>query len=138
MLPLRLVIDTNVIVSAALKPEGLQHTTVLLAITKHTRLYVSQLILDEYAFHPSLIEWRVTNTAKSGKVRGTDYFVCGPPILYGSPQLLVHSCRLDPEVYRPYQCQLRAESRPEDSRKAAGLRLLRIRALSLLFRRSLG
>lgn len=49
MLPLRLVIDTNVIVSAALKPEGLQRTTFLLAIAKPARLYVSQPILDEYA-----------------------------------------------------------------------------------------
>jgi putative PIN family toxin of toxin-antitoxin system len=49
MLPLRLVIDTNVVISAALKPEGLQRTSFLLAITKPARLYVSQLILDEYA-----------------------------------------------------------------------------------------
>jgi putative PIN family toxin of toxin-antitoxin system len=49
MLPLRLVIDTNVVVSAALKPEGLQRTTFLLAITKPARLYESQPILDEYA-----------------------------------------------------------------------------------------
>jgi len=49
MLPLRLVIDTNIIVSAALKPEGLQRTTFLLAITKPARLYVSPPILEEYA-----------------------------------------------------------------------------------------
>jgi uncharacterized protein len=49
MLPLRLVIDTNVVISAALKPEGLQRTTFILAITKPARLYVSQPILDEYA-----------------------------------------------------------------------------------------
>ena len=49
MLPLRLVIDTNVVISAALKPEGLQRTSFLLAITKPARLYVSQPILDEYA-----------------------------------------------------------------------------------------
>jgi uncharacterized protein len=48
MLPLRLVIDTNVLVSAALKPEGLRRTTFLLAITKPARLYVSQPILGEY------------------------------------------------------------------------------------------
>src|ERR1700737_3599529 len=48
MLPLRLVIDTNVVISAALKPEGLQRTTFLLAITKPARLYVSQPILAEY------------------------------------------------------------------------------------------
>ncbi len=40
MLALRLVIDTNVLVSAALKPDGLQRTTLLLAITKPARLYV--------------------------------------------------------------------------------------------------
>jgi putative PIN family toxin of toxin-antitoxin system len=34
MLPLRLVIDTNILVSAALKPDGLQRTVILLAITK--------------------------------------------------------------------------------------------------------
>jgi len=35
MIHLRLVIDTNVmVVSAALKPEGLQRTLVLLAMTK--------------------------------------------------------------------------------------------------------
>jgi putative PIN family toxin of toxin-antitoxin system len=49
MLPLRLVLDTNVLVSAALKPEGLQRTTLLLAITKPARFYVSRPILEEYA-----------------------------------------------------------------------------------------
>jgi putative PIN family toxin of toxin-antitoxin system len=49
MLPLRLVIDTNVVVSAALKPDGLQRTTLLLAITKPARFYVSRPILEEYA-----------------------------------------------------------------------------------------
>jgi putative PIN family toxin of toxin-antitoxin system len=49
MFPLRLVIDTNVLVSAALKPDGLQRTTFLLAITKPGRLYVSLPVLEEYA-----------------------------------------------------------------------------------------
>ena len=49
MLPLRLVIDTNVIVSAALKPAGLQRTVLLLAITKPARWYVSRPILEEYS-----------------------------------------------------------------------------------------
>jgi uncharacterized protein len=49
MLPLRLVIDTNVLVSAALKPASLQRTALLLAITKPARLYVSRPILEEYA-----------------------------------------------------------------------------------------
>src|ERR1035438_8879746 len=49
MLPLRLVIDTNVVVSAALKPDGLQRTVLLLAITKPATLYVSPAILAEYS-----------------------------------------------------------------------------------------
>jgi putative PIN family toxin of toxin-antitoxin system len=48
MLPLRLVIDANILVSAALKPEGLERTVFLLAITRPARLYVSAEILSEY------------------------------------------------------------------------------------------
>jgi uncharacterized protein len=59
MLPLRLVIDTNVIVSAALKPESLQRTTFLLAITKPARLYVSRPILEEYSDVLSRPEFRI-------------------------------------------------------------------------------
>ncbi len=49
MFPLRLVMDTNVLVSAALKPDGLQRTAFLLAITRPGRLYVSLPVLEEYA-----------------------------------------------------------------------------------------
>jgi putative PIN family toxin of toxin-antitoxin system len=49
VLALRLVVDTNILVSAALKPDGLQRTVFLIAITKPARLYVSQPILDEYS-----------------------------------------------------------------------------------------
>lgn len=48
MLPLRLVLDTNIVISAALRPDGLQRTVFLLAITKPGRLYVSQPTLMEY------------------------------------------------------------------------------------------
>jgi putative PIN family toxin of toxin-antitoxin system len=48
MIPLRLVIDTNIVVSAALKPDGLQRTVLLLAITKPATLYVSEAVLAEY------------------------------------------------------------------------------------------
>jgi putative PIN family toxin of toxin-antitoxin system len=48
MIPLRLVLDTNIVVSAALKPDGLQRTVFLLAITRPSRLYVSSPILEEY------------------------------------------------------------------------------------------
>jgi uncharacterized protein len=49
MIPLRLVIDTNVVVSAVLKPEGLQRTVLLLAMSKPARWYVTEEIVSEYA-----------------------------------------------------------------------------------------
>jgi uncharacterized protein len=49
MISLRLVVDTNVVVSGALKPEGLQRTVVLLAMTKPALWYVSGAILSEYS-----------------------------------------------------------------------------------------
>ena len=48
MIALRIVLDTNVVVSAALKPAGLQRTVLLLSITKSAKLYISNEILDEY------------------------------------------------------------------------------------------
>jgi len=49
MSPLRLVIYTNVVVSAALKPDSLPRTVILLALSKSVKWYVSDAILDEYA-----------------------------------------------------------------------------------------
>jgi len=49
MLPLRLVIVTNVVISATFKPAGLQRTVLLLAITKPARLYISRPIPEEYS-----------------------------------------------------------------------------------------
>jgi putative PIN family toxin of toxin-antitoxin system len=48
MIPLRLVIDTNILVSAALNPDGLQRTVLLLNTTKPATPYVSEAILAEY------------------------------------------------------------------------------------------
>jgi putative PIN family toxin of toxin-antitoxin system len=62
MLPLRLVIDTNILVSAALKPDGLQRTVVLLALTKPARLYVSTSVLSEY--------WKVLSRPELGIRKG--------------------------------------------------------------------
>ena len=59
MIPVRLVIDTNVVVSAALKPGGLQRTIVLLAMTKPARRYVSDAILAEYATVPGRPELKI-------------------------------------------------------------------------------
>lgn len=47
MIPLRLVIDTNILVSAALKPDGIPRAVLLLATTKPAALYISEAILEE-------------------------------------------------------------------------------------------
>jgi putative PIN family toxin of toxin-antitoxin system len=49
MLPLRLVIDTEVLVSAALKPKGLQRTALILAVRKPALFYASHPVLKKYA-----------------------------------------------------------------------------------------
>ncbi len=59
MLSLRLVLDTNIIVSAALKPDGLQRTVLLLAMTRPARLYVSTPILSEYRIVLSRREFKI-------------------------------------------------------------------------------
>jgi putative PIN family toxin of toxin-antitoxin system len=46
---LRLVLDTNVIVSAALQEEGIPRTVLMIALARPARLYVSRPMLDEYA-----------------------------------------------------------------------------------------
>lgn len=59
MIPLRLVLDTNVVVSAALKPEGLQRTVFILALTRPARLYISPPILEEYGMVLARRELRI-------------------------------------------------------------------------------
>jgi putative PIN family toxin of toxin-antitoxin system len=48
VIPLRLVLDTNIVVSAALVPEGVPRTVLTLALNRPARLYISPLILSEY------------------------------------------------------------------------------------------
>jgi putative PIN family toxin of toxin-antitoxin system len=48
MLPLNLVLDTNVVVSAILKPAGLERASLVFALSAPARLYVSRDILEEY------------------------------------------------------------------------------------------
>jgi uncharacterized protein len=48
MLPLRLVLDTNVVVSATLRPEGLERVSLVFALSAPARLYASPDILEEY------------------------------------------------------------------------------------------
>ncbi|HEX3376093.1 MAG TPA: putative toxin-antitoxin system toxin component, PIN family [Candidatus Acidoferrales bacterium] len=59
MLPLRLVLDTNIIVSAAIKPEGLQRTVLLLAMMRPARLYISEPMLSEYRMVLSRPEFKI-------------------------------------------------------------------------------
>jgi len=48
MLALNLILDTNVVVSAILKPAGLERASLVFALTAPARLYVSREILEEY------------------------------------------------------------------------------------------
>jgi putative PIN family toxin of toxin-antitoxin system len=64
MIPLRLVVDTNIVVSAVLKPEGLQRTVLLLAMTKPARWYVSESVLLEYQDVLSRPELRIRRSLR--------------------------------------------------------------------------
>ena len=64
MITLRLVIDTNVVVSAALKPGGLQQTVALLAMTKPVRWYVSETIMAEYALVLARPELKIRRSSR--------------------------------------------------------------------------
>jgi putative PIN family toxin of toxin-antitoxin system len=48
MLALKLVLDTDLVVSATLKPAGLERASLVFALTAPARLYVSPDILEEY------------------------------------------------------------------------------------------
>jgi putative PIN family toxin of toxin-antitoxin system len=64
MIALRLVVDTNIIVSAALKPDGLQRTVLLLALSKPATLYVSEAIMAEYREVLARSELRIRKGAR--------------------------------------------------------------------------
>ncbi len=59
MITLRLVVDTNVVASALLNSRGLPRTTLTVATTKPSRLYLSSGILTEYAEVLSRPELRI-------------------------------------------------------------------------------
>lgn len=48
MLPLRIVLDTNIVVSALLNPDGLPRIVLTVSVTRPARLYVSDDVLEEY------------------------------------------------------------------------------------------
>ena len=59
MISLRLVLDTNTLVSAALNPKGLERTVLLLATAKPVLWYATEAILDEYTLVLSRRELRI-------------------------------------------------------------------------------
>jgi putative PIN family toxin of toxin-antitoxin system len=48
VLALRLILDTNVVVSAALEEEGFPRIALTIALSRQSRLYISQPVFDEY------------------------------------------------------------------------------------------
>jgi len=76
MLPLRLVLDTNIIVSAALKPDGLQRTVLLLAMTHPARLYVSEPILSEYRIVLSRPELKIRKGLRQQFLQRIEHSSC--------------------------------------------------------------
>jgi putative PIN family toxin of toxin-antitoxin system len=69
MLPLRLVIDTNVVVSGALKPNGLERTVLTFAVTSPAHLFVSPDILAEYREVLSRPELRIPADERRGLLK---------------------------------------------------------------------
>lgn len=69
MIALRLAVDTNILVSAAIKPDSLQRTALLIAITKPARLYVSPEIVEEYSEVLARPELRI---ARGGRLQLLD------------------------------------------------------------------
>lgn len=49
MISLRLVLDTNILVSAALNPKGLERTVLVLATSKPVWWYATERVVAEYA-----------------------------------------------------------------------------------------
>ena len=83
MIPLRLVIDTNLVVSAALKPESAPRTILLLAMTKPARWYVSEPILSEYRLVLSRRELKIGRGARQKLlqlIRNRTYLISGSRI----------------------------------------------------------
>ena len=88
MIPLRLVIDTNIVVSAALKPDGLQRTVLLLAMTKPARWYASRSILLEYQDVLSRPELRIRRSPRQQMmqlIQNRSYSVAPTQMLHATP-----------------------------------------------------
>ena len=72
-----------------------------------TATRMKELIANlEVPFHPSVIEWRVTNTSKGGSPRGQVMPYADQTSLHRSPERAVHSGGLDPQIRYSYQRKL--------------------------------
>ena len=115
MLPLRLVIDTNVLISAAIKPAGLQRTVLLLAITKPARLYVSRPIMEEYGEVLSRPELRIRKGPRQQLlqlIKNNSYSVA--PI-----RRLAVTSDPDDNIYVPGMCRCCPRGLPGDRQSKA-------------------
>ena len=65
MLPLRLVLDTDIVVSGALKPKGLERTALVFAVMSPAGLFVSREILAEYTEVLGRPEFRMPDSERS-------------------------------------------------------------------------
>jgi len=94
MLPLRLVLDTNIVVSAALKPADLQRTVFLLALTKPARVYLSEPVFAEYRSVLSRAELHIRKLAF--RCRRQDIAVILPETMLLKPALClsIHCCNV--------------------------------------------
>jgi putative PIN family toxin of toxin-antitoxin system len=91
MLPLRLVIDTNVVVSGALKPNGLERTALNFALTPPARFFVSPAILAEYTEVLSRSELRIPMSEQRALA---DLFTSRARLIH--PATILAECR-DPD-----------------------------------------
>jgi hypothetical protein len=95
MIPLRLVLDTNILVSAALKPDALQRTVLLLAVTPPARLYVSDAIFVEYRAVLARPELRIRKglqSASPARKEPLAFRHCFPPVTGNKrPRTIINS-----------------------------------------------
>ena len=67
---IRVVIDTNVVISALLAPEGFEDRVLKLALHRYIQLYVSAPILDEYGRVLHSAKFRFTKAQINRIIRG--------------------------------------------------------------------
>ena len=74
----------------------------------------------EIPFDSGVIDWRVTNATKNGKLRGQVIPYADQRAYTDRLNALFTPRRVDPQIRDPYQRQFRAQQRPEDRCQGAG------------------